>query len=93
MNKLIYPLSFALAAAGFLLPFWPLCAAGILLCIFFRRYIFAVAVALLIDIAFGTPTGLAQYLFFPFTVLALAATAARILALRDFIDKNPVETL
>lgn len=92
-SRWIYAVCFLLAAAGFLLPLWPLCVVGILLAAFSGRWLFALIVAVLIDLAWGVPTGLLHYLFFPFTIVAVLGALARIWGMKYFIDKNPQQKL
>lgn len=73
----IAPACVLLALLGFFLPLWEFSALAILLAAFFKHPVLAVAVGLVLDIAYGAPTGLLGLLFFPFTLLALAAAAAR----------------
>ena len=84
--------SFVLAALGFLLSFWPLSVAGILLAALMGRWVTAILLGLLKDIAYGTPVGVLHFLFFPFTLLALLGIVARQLKLRYF-RKPPVDHL
>lgn len=91
--RYIYAITFIITAVGFLLPFWPLMALGILIAALSGRYLFAVFMALLVDIASGMPTGVLRYVFVPFTILALAAALVRILGERYFLDKTPPDTL
>ncbi len=76
-----------------MLPFWPLCIVGILLAALSGRWIFAVGIALLVDVAWGGPTGAFSFMVFPFTALALFATAVRILGSKYFVDRNLPERL
>lgn len=92
-ERLIYATSFILVALGFVLPLWPLSLGGILLATFSGRYIFGVAVALLLDVAWGAPTGLAQYLFFPMTALAFVSIVLRVFASRYLLSKDIPEHL
>ena len=92
-SRWIYAISFLLAAAGVLLPFWPLAVVGILLAALSGRWLFAVIIALLVDLAWGTPTGGLRFLYFPFTLLALLAAAAHIWGAKYFLDKHPQEKL
>ncbi|HVV39135.1 MAG TPA: hypothetical protein VHD31_02300 [Candidatus Paceibacterota bacterium] len=92
-GRLILAISFALAAGGFLLPFWPMEVVGILLAALTGHWIFAIALGLLLDVAYGVPTGFFHMLFFPFTLLALASVALRRFGLRYFIDASPQDTL
>ncbi|MSR71039.1 hypothetical protein EXS62_03315 [Candidatus Kaiserbacteria bacterium] len=92
-SRWIYAVTFLLGAAGFLLPFWPLSVLGVALCALSGRWLFAVAMGLLFDIAFGAPTGAWHFFFFPFTVLALLCGLARVWGGRYFLDRQPQETL
>ncbi len=92
-SRYIYALSFAIAAVGFLWPFWPLCIIGILIAALSGRYVFAIIMALLLDLGSGMPTGLLHYLFVPFTVLAIAASLLRVFGGAYFLDKTPPDTL
>lgn len=89
----IYALTFAIAATGFLVPFWPLSVAGILIAALSGRYIFALMVALLLDLASGVPTGFLHYLYAPFTILAALAGALRLFGGAYVLDKTPPDTL
>lgn len=92
-SRYIYALSFIIAAAGFLLPFWPLCVIGVLIAALSGRYLFAVAMALLLDIGSGVPTGMLHFLYAPFTVLAAVGSLLRLFGERYFLDKTPADTL
>mgnify|MGYP001617742699 CR=1 FL=1 len=92
-SRYIYALSFAIAAAGFLLPFWPLCIVGTLIAALSGRYFFAILVGLLLDLGSGMPTGWLQYLFVPFTILATLASLMRLFGGAYFLDKTPPDTL
>ncbi len=92
-SRYIYALTFAIAATGFLLPFWPLCVVGILIAALSGRYVFAIVVALLIDVGSGVPQGILHYLFVPFTLLSIVAALVRAFAISYFLDKTPPSTL
>lgn len=85
--------SFAIAAIGFLLPFWPLSVVGILLAALSGRWIFAIAIGLLLDIAYGAPMGSAQFLYFPFTLVALLGVVIRYFGRKYLFNKNIPSTL
>lgn len=82
-----------LAALGYLWPLWPLSLLGVALMALWGRWLLAVSMALLLDLAWGAPLGLAHFLFFPFTLVAIAAALARLWGGRYFIDRNPPKTL
>ncbi len=92
-SRYLYALSFAIAAMGYLLPFWPLAVVGVLIATLSGRYVFGVVMALMLDVAWGVPTGILHYLYFPFTLLAFAAILARIFGRRYFFNRNSQETL
>lgn len=93
MTKWIYIFSFILAAAGFLIPFWPLSVLGVLVAVAAGRWLFGVLLALLIDIAWGMPTGLLARLYFPLALLAAVLATVRYALSRRLLDKNPPERL
>lgn len=92
-SRWIYAVSFILIALGFFLPFWPLSVCGILLCSFSGRYAFAVFMALILDIAWGAPTGRFMHILFPFTALSLVFVLIRYFGVRYVLDRNPQEKL
>ncbi len=73
----ILALSFAIAAAGFLLPFWPLGLFGVAIAALSGHWIGAVIIGLLLDLAYGTPLGRLHALYFPFTIFALLVALVR----------------
>ncbi len=91
-SRWILALSFALAAAGFLLPLWPLTLLGIALAALSGRWLSAIIIGLLLDIAYGAPAGRWHFLYFPFTIFALAAALARYY-LAAYIRKSSRNTL
>lgn len=88
----ILSVSFVLAAIGFLLPVWPLCVAGIFLAAFSGRWLFAVCIGLLLDVAWGTPTGFGNFLLFPFTLSALLAGLGRYFSV-SYVRRSSTDTL
>lgn len=88
----ILAVSFVLAALGFLLPAWPLCILGICLAAFSGRWVFGICIGLLIDIAWGTPTGYAHFLLFPFTLAACLAAVGRYVSV-SYVRKSSGNTL
>ena len=93
MSKLIYACAFVLVGMGFLLPLWPLCAAGILLAALTGRYFFALLLGVLLDVAWGPPAGILHYLYLPFVLLALVASLLRYFFAGYFLDRTPPDTL
>ena len=92
-NKWILLTAFLLASGGFLLPFWPLEALGILFAALMGHWIFALVLGLLLDLAYSAPTGMLHPLFFPFTLLAALSIVLRRIALQYFLDSSSKETL
>jgi hypothetical protein len=88
-----FALSCALAAAGFLLSFWPLAAAGVVLAGLSPHPVLAVGFGIMLDLAYGAPLGGLYVLFFPMTLLALASVLARRLGRRYFFDSSLQERL
>ncbi len=92
-RRFILAAFFLLAALGFVLPFWPLSALGIALIALMGRWFLAVAVGLLLDLAWGAPIGLVHYLYFPFTLFAALCALARLAGATYFIDRDLPERL
>ncbi len=92
-ERWIFALSFLLAAAGFLLPFWPLELAGVLLAAFTGHSIFAIALGLLLDLAYGAPVGRFQFLYMPFTIAAVVSVLVQRVGLRYMFDTTRHDTL
>jgi hypothetical protein len=84
---------FVLAALGFVLPFWPLSALGVALIALWGRWLIALFIGLLLDLAWGAPLGLFHIIYFPFALLAVVAALARLLGAKYFINRNPPEHL
>ncbi len=92
-TKWILASSFALSAIGFLLPFWPLAVVGILLAALSGRVVFAIAIGLLLDIAYGAPLQTAHMLFFPFAAVAVVGILARVLGKKYILSKDTQDSL
>lgn len=92
-SRWIYAVSTLLVAMGFLLPFWPVSVAGILLCGLSGRVVGGIFLGLLLDLAWGAPTGTAHLLFFPMTALAIASLLLRYFGMRYVLDRAPQEHL
>jgi hypothetical protein len=92
-SRWIYAVTFILASSGFLVPFWPLALFGVALCALSGRYFFALFLGLLLDLAWGVPTGLLHYLYFPFAILALVCALARLWANRWLFNRQPQDTI
>jgi hypothetical protein len=85
--------SFAIAALGFLIPFWPLSALGILIAGLSGRWWLALIMGILFDAAYGAPVGRLHYLYVPFTLLALLSILIRIIAQKYLLSKSHQEHL
>ena len=92
-SRWIYAVTFVITASGFLLPFWPLTLLGILLAALSGRYVFALLMGLIVDVAWGAPMGTLRYLFFPATLVALAAFVLRVWVQRYLFNRQPQEHL
>lgn len=92
-SRWIYATTAILIAAGFLLPFWPLSVVGVALCALSGRWLFAIAAALVVDIAWGAPLGLARYLYFPLTLFAALCALVRAWAAKYFLERDLVERI
>lgn len=90
---LVYTISLMLVVAGFLVPLWPLCMAGVLLAALTGRPFFAVALSLSLDLLWGVPTGILEYLYFPFTLLVLLGVAGRMFSGRYFLHKRSPDSV
>lgn len=76
-STVLLTLSAALALIGFLLPFWPLALLGVAIAALAGRWVFAVVLGILLDAAYGAPTGAWHVLYAPFTIFALILSGAR----------------
>ena len=92
-TKFIIAVAFILGAVGFLLPFWPLCAAGIALLALSGRFVFALGMGVLLDVAYGAPVGRFYFLLFPFTLTAVVLSLARYIGSKYLLKKNLPPTL
>lgn len=92
-SQLLYALSSGIAAAGFLLPFWPLCVVGVLIAALSGRWIFAILTGLLLDLAWGAPQGLLHFVYVPFTLVGVGAALVRYFLSGYFLDRSPSDTL
>ena len=87
-NRWLLALTFLVASAGFLMQLWPLAAVGIVAMGFVGRGWVAIPAGFLLDIAYGSPVGAFESLFFPFTILALVVIVLRFWASKYFLDKS-----
>ena len=79
--------------AGFLVPFWPLAALGIVVAALFGEMVAALVCGLLLDLAYGAPTGVFSYLMFPFTLFAALCIVGWHMGIRLFFDRSGFDTL
>lgn len=75
------------------MPLWPLCVLGIAIAALSGRWVFAVCMGLLIDLAWGVPQGALHVLYVPFTLLAVALALARYFFAGYFLDRATPDTL
>ncbi len=92
-QKWIFIAAFLLAAGGFLVPFWPLELIGIGVATFGGSGVVAVGLGLLLDLAYGAPTGILHYLYFPFTLFAVVVLLGRYVGLRFLFERKGHDTL
>ena len=92
-NRWLIALIGLVATGSFLIEAWPLSVAGVVAMAFVGRGFLAVPLGFLFDLAFGAPTGLAMYAFFPFTIAALAVLALRYGARGHFLNRVSRDTL
>ena len=93
IDTLVYLGSFAVAAAGLLVGFWPLCVLGIAIAVLYGHEFFGIGMALIFDLIFGAPTGVLHYVHFPLVVFSLICFIIRSVALRYVLERDSVDTL
>lgn len=83
-------LAFFAVAAGFLIGFWPVSVAGVLLAAVLGRWVSALILGLLLDVVYGVPQGFLHIIYFPVTLFALLAVVARSLVAGRIriVDRN-----
>lgn len=87
-DRSILALSIFLVVLGFFIPLWQLQCVGIILAGVSGRYILALLLGLLVDIAYGAPLGLFHAVSFPFTLLAFCSALAWFVGRRFILNKN-----
>jgi hypothetical protein len=87
-TRAIQTFSILLVIVGFLLPLWELQVVGIILAGISGRYLVAFLLGLVVDIAYGPPTGVLHATFFPFTLLALLSIGIFQLGKNFVLDKT-----
>lgn len=92
-SRWIYAVSFALGAAGYLAAMWPLSILALLLASLSGRWIFALLMGLLFDLAWGSAFGIWAYVYFPFTAVALLGAVARYYGSSYFLERGTPDTL
>jgi hypothetical protein len=93
MSRFFIALIIAITLGSFLLNFWWLAAAGVVLAGFVGRGIFAPGLGLLLDLGYGAPLGLASYFFFPFLALGLATIVLRYAVKRYVLRRASADRL
>ena len=79
--------------AGFLVPFWPLSVVSAVLLAFFGSTALALILVLILDIAYGVPTGVLHLVLFPCTLLVLGVVCVRLFSKRFFLQRGIQERL
>ncbi len=92
-KTLPYLVSLALLTAGFLLSWWPLYAAGVLAAALWGRWIFALCIALVLDIAWGAPAGALAVIAMPATLACALVSLVRAVAARYMSSRALPERL
>ena len=90
-RNLVLAIAFLFVATGFLVPFWPLSVVGIVGAALLGHFVFALIVGAILDLAYGSPTGLLHYTFFPFTLLAGMSSVLYIAGKKFLVGKAPPE--
>ncbi|HVV15408.1 MAG TPA: hypothetical protein VHD55_03355 [Candidatus Paceibacterota bacterium] len=88
-----FAFAFALAAGGFLASFWPLEVLGMLLAGVAGHPVYAIGLGILLDLAYGAPTGHLHMLLFPMTALAILAVLGRRYGGKYFFDASEQDRL
>lgn len=77
-----------IACAAFVLQWWPLALAGVLIAALSGQGPFAVCFGFILDVAYGAPPGMLQYTLFPFTLCALIGWAVHHVAKQYLFDSS-----
>lgn len=91
-KRSLIAISFTAIAVGFLSGLWPLCIIGILLAALSGRWVTALLLGILLDVAYGVPTGILQVVRLPFTIFA-ALSVLGYLFFADHLRKKEPDTL
>ena len=83
----------SLSGAGLVLLFWPLSLLGVVFAGLFSSSTLAILLGILFDVAYGPPSGILHFLYFPFTTSALLAILLRLFGARFLLGKTPQERL
>lgn len=92
-TKWIWVVSFLFVSGGFVLGFWPASLLGVIFAGIMDAYIAAILFGLLLDVAYGAPNGLVEYLYFPFTLTAIFSIVLKNLGTRYFLKRDAQERL
>ncbi|MCX6820203.1 MAG: hypothetical protein NT019_02920 [Candidatus Adlerbacteria bacterium] len=76
-SKLVSAAAVLFVLLAFLFSWWPFALVGVVLAALCGRAVTAVVLALVLDCAYGVPSGYVHVIFFPFTFLALCIVSAR----------------
>jgi fatty-acid desaturase len=85
--------TFLLVSGGFIIGYWEISVVGIICAAFGGAPIAAIFFGLLLDLAYGAPSGLEHYLFFPFGLLALLCSIVRWFGIRYMLEHRAQERL
>lgn len=91
-KRSLIAISFTAIAVGFLSGLWPLCIVGILLAALSGRWVTALLLGILLDVAYGVPTGFLHAVRLPFTIFA-ALSVLVYLFFADHLRKKEPDTL
>lgn len=92
-TKWVLIASFLCVSGGFVVGFWPISLVGVGISAFGGVPIAAILFGLLLDIAYGVPTGVLHYLYVPYTIAALGAIGLRIMSMRFLLERSAQERL
>jgi hypothetical protein len=77
-------------AAGFIVPLWPLSAAGLVLLALSGHQAWAIILGLFLDLAWGAPPW-APWMPLPFMLLAALAALGRVWGRKYLFDREPMK--
>jgi hypothetical protein len=84
----LYVVALALLCAGLFVPFWPIAVVGVLLLSCTGRWIAAIGAGIVLDVLWGSPTGMLSLLHIPYTLLGLCGFLLRYWGSIYFLDRH-----